>query len=160
MDSYQKTIGARIKTNLNQRAKHMGYTELSDDPFGASASQLYQKANLQEKGSLVDTNQFKASQTIKRQNTEEDSIESNFESVDETPDNVKEDNKVENINTDEETIQQKDEFKEFDELDEEFSIEDEFESAKNNKNQNKLSPPNYSQIAQKVKVRKSGIKKK
>ena len=50
MDSYQKTIGSRIKTNLNQRAKHMGFTELSNDPFGSSAAQLYQKQVVKKKG--------------------------------------------------------------------------------------------------------------
>jgi len=153
MDSYQKTIGSRIKTNLNQRAKHMGYTEVGEDPFGSTATQLYQKAKKQEKGSLVDTNQFKASQTIKKQSNE---IPPNEEFKNDPPDQTKEiiDEKVEaspskSMENNSDGL----------ELDDEFSLEDEFESASNQKNEDKLSPPDYSKIIQEVKVKKSGIKK-
>ena len=47
MDSYQKTIGARVKTNLNQRAKHMKFAELS--MIHLELAKLYQKASLQKK---------------------------------------------------------------------------------------------------------------
>ena len=171
MDSYQKTIGSRIKTNLNQRAKHMGFTELSDDPFGSSAAQLYQKASRQEKGSLVDTTQFKATQTIKRQNIETD-LEEEFNDVKDTPQKsspkAKQHLKSKNENNPNEIIDDSDDELNFDE---DFTLEDELDSAKINgkdkelkvaslkKSQDNLTPPDYSKIAQEVSVKKSAIKK-
>ena len=159
MDSYQKTIGARIKTNLNQRAKHMGFTELSDDPFGSSAAQLYQKASRQEKGSLVDTNQFKATQTIKKQGSEDKSIEESFNEVEDESSSPKSDQKVEADPDKNEIEEDFSDDLDLEDLDDDLSLDAEFENASVNKNKDRLSPPNYSQIAQKVKVKKSGVKK-
>ena len=157
MDSYQKTIGARVKSNLNQRAKHMGFTEIGEDPFGSTASQLYQKASQQEKGSLVDTTQFKASQTIMKQNNDEDLPKKQKENVEEIKDTFEEDEKIEQTPTND-SQQLKNESNPPKQEDE-FSLDEEFESASNQKIKDKISPPDYSRIIQEVNVKKSGIKK-
>jgi general secretion pathway protein D len=160
MDSYQKTIGSRIKTNLNQRAKHMGFTDLEDDPFGASASQLYQKASRQEKGSLVDTTQFKASQTIEKQNIEQEDLPSSVPVEPQGMENFQQsEEKVEVQTKEKDPLDNNSDYEEFEESDDDFSLEDEFESAKTNLREDNLSPPDYSKVTQDLSIRKSARKK-
>ena len=165
MDSYQKTIGTRIKTNLNQRASHMGFTQVEDDPFGSTASQLYKKASLQEKGSLVDTTQFKASQTIKRQDSFKEPEKQMNDSAQKPVKKQKEDEKAEKI-LEEDFLE-----KEFEGIDDDLDFEEEFDSASTSKidssktiitknnSRGKLNPPDYSAIVQKVRSEKSSIKR-
>ena len=150
----------------------------SDLPFGSSAAQLYQKASLQEKGSLVDTTQFKASQTIKKQNIDEE-IEDDLNQFEEAPtQNATDDpqsktdsfeNSTNSVKKQE--LEEDEDDEDFDLDDADFNLEDDFDSVNIQKSNTKnkitatkktkdnLTPPDYSKIAQEVKVKKSGIKK-
>ena len=131
MDSYQKTVGERVQTNLKRRASHLKFENGSQDPFGKTVKSLYEKAKLQKTGELQKgIESFKAEQTIGPKNpteTKEIKIE--------TPKKVEE--------TEEEV-----EKSENDAFDLEFEEMMEYESASKN-----LKAPNYKDIIQKLKMK-------
>ena len=132
----------------------------------------YIKRQVQEKGSLVDTTQFKATQTIKRQEFEEmieDDLE--FDEVNKPEDSITPESKVDQkqqpIKTEKTIDEDIDDFDEedFDEEDDDFDIEQEFESVKSQKRapaqkvsmkkklKDNLTPPDYSKIVQELKIK-------
>ena len=132
MDSYQKTVGERVQTNLKRRASHLKFENGTQDPFGKTVKSLYEKAKLQKTGELQKgIESFKAEQTIGQR-----TLLKSKEVKIEAPKKI------------EEEVEEEVEKSENDAFDLEFEEMMESESASKN-----LEAPNYKDIIQKLKMK-------